>query len=287
MAIEVRQLKPGDDLQLSDFLESRADSSMFLRNSLRRAGLADTGLAHSGTYVAAMSGGRIEAVATLYWSGTLMLQAPYHLGPILQHLTRLAVRPVKGMLGPLGQIDEARQLLGLTKATTIQNTREDLFALRLDKIEVPEHLSAGHWTSRRPRRNELSQLIDWRVLSKLETGAAAQPDDRNRADAEEIIHALDRDGALWVLEVDGRVVSMNSYNATMPDMVQIGGVFTPGDLRGLGFARACVAGSLVAARHAGIKRSVLFTPKKNASAQAAYRAIGFRVVGDYGIVMFE
>ena len=44
MAIEVRQLRPGDDLQLSAFLESRADSSMFLRNNLRRSGLEDTGL---------------------------------------------------------------------------------------------------------------------------------------------------------------------------------------------------------------------------------------------------
>ncbi|MBL8687501.1 MAG: GNAT family N-acetyltransferase [Rhodospirillaceae bacterium] len=287
MAIEVRQLRPGDDLLLSDFLESRADSSMFLRNNLRRSGLEDTGLAYGGTYVAALEKGRIEAVAALYWSGTLMAQAPYHLGPILQRLTKLATRPVRGILGPLSQTDEARQLLGMTRRPVLKASREDLFALSLDRIEMPEHLAEGRWTSRRPRRSELAGLADWRVLSVTETGAAAQPDERTRADAEEVIRNLDRDGALWVLEVDGRVVSMNSYNATMPDMVQIGGVFTPTDLRGLGFARACVAGSLVSARHAGIKRSVLFTPKENASAQAAYRAIGFRVVGDYGIVMFE
>lgn len=287
MPIEVRQLKPGDDLLLSDFLESRADSSMFIRNNLRRSGLEDTGHAYTGTYVGAMSAGRIEAVAVLYWSGTLMVQAPYHLGPILQHLIRLAARPVRGILGPLGQTDEARKLLGRSRAPVLKASREDLFALRLDRLEVPEHLAAGRWTSRRPRRDELATLVDWRVLSVTETGAAAQPDERTRADADEVIRSLDRDGALWVLEVDGRIVSMNSYNATMPDMVQIGGVFTPTDLRGLGFARACVAGSLVAARRAGIGRSVLFTPKDNASAQAAYRAIGFRVVGDYGIVMFE
>ncbi len=287
MAIEVRQLKPGDDLLLSDFLESRADSSMFVRSNLRRSGLDDTGLAYSGAYVGALSGGRVEAVAVLYWSGTLMVQAPYHLGPILQHLTKAAVRPVRGILGPLDQTDEARRLLGMMKAPVIKASREDLFALQLDKLEMPEHLAAGRWTSRRPRRDELATLVDWRVLSVTETGAAAQPDERTRADADEVIRSLDRDGALWVLEVDGRIVSMNSYNATMPDMVQIGGVFTPTDLRGLGFARACVAGSLAAARRAGVKRSVLFTPKENASAQAAYRAIGFRVVGDYGIVMFE
>ena len=43
----------------------------------------------------------------------------------------------------------------------------------------------------------------------------------------------------------------------------------------------------LAARRAGVVRSVLFTPKENASAQAAYRAIGFRVVGEYGLVVFQ
>ena len=40
MPIEVRQLVPGDDVLLSDFLETRADSSMFLRANLHRGGTA-------------------------------------------------------------------------------------------------------------------------------------------------------------------------------------------------------------------------------------------------------
>ena len=129
-------------------------------------------------------------------------------------------------------------------------------------------------------------LIDWRVASVIETMAGVD-NAETRAEADETMRRLDGEGALWVLEVDGRVVSMNSYNAMIPDMVQIGGVFTPQDLRGLGCARACVAGSLLAARRTGVDRSVLFTPKENASAQAAYRAIGFRVVGEYGLVSFK
>jgi predicted GNAT family acetyltransferase len=70
-------------------------------------------------------------------------------------------------------------------------------------------------------------------------------------------------------------------------MVQIGGVFTPHALRGKGYARACVAGSLLAARTGGVRRAVLFTPKTNNSAQAAYRAIGFQVVGEYGLTIFR
>jgi predicted GNAT family acetyltransferase len=31
---------------------------------------------------------------------------------------------------------------------------------------------------------------------------------------------------------------------------------------------------------------VLFTPDDNLAAQAAYRALGYRVTGDYGLVFF-
>jgi len=286
MAIEVRQLQPGDDLLLSDFLERRGDSSMFLRANLRRAGVIDNGGPYAGTYVAAYNNRKIEAVTALMWNGFLAMQAPYHLGPILQKLQALQVRPIKGLLGPLAQTEEARQLLGIRQTAMRKSSREDLFALPLDKLVVPEHLAAGTWTSRKPKRIELEMLIEWRLASVVET-QAADDTPRARSEADEGMRRMEREGVLWVLEVDGRVVSMNTYNATLPDMVQIGGVYTPPDLRGLGFARACVAGSLMAARHVGVERAVLFTPKDNASAQAAYRAIGFRVVGEYGIVILR
>jgi predicted GNAT family acetyltransferase len=68
--------------------------------------------------------------------------------------------------------------------------------------------------------------------------------------------------------------------------VQIGGVWTPPPLRSQGFARAAVAGALLAARARGVPRSVLFTEEDNHPAKAAYRALGYQRVGDYGMVMF-
>ena len=70
-------------------------------------------------------------------------------------------------------------------------------------------------------------------------------------------------------------------------MVQVGGVFTPPELRGRGHARAVVAGSLLSARAAGVSRAVLFTERENAPARRAYQALGFRVVGDYGMVLLD
>ena len=79
----------------------------------------------------------------------------------------------------------------------------------------------------------------------------------------------------------------SAFNAALPDCVQVGGVFTPPPLRGRGFGRAVVAGTLLLARERGVERSVLFTGPDNAPAQTAYRALGYRDIGDYGLVLFD
>jgi len=82
-----------------------------------------------------------------------------------------------------------------------------------------------------------------------------------------------------------RPVAYSVFNAMLPDIVQIGGVWTPPECRGRGYARSVVAGSLVAARTQGVARAVLFADPLNAAARAAYLSIGFAIVGDYGLVL--
>ena len=93
-------------------------------------------------------------------------------------------------------------------------------------------------------------------------------------------------GHLFVAEAGGVPVAMSALNAVLPDTVQIGGVYTPPAFRSRGYGRAVVAGSLVTARDRGVVRSILFTDAENVGAQRAYRAIGFRIVGTYGVVFF-
>jgi predicted GNAT family acetyltransferase len=56
--------------------------------------------------------------------------------------------------------------------------------------------------------------------------------------------------------------------------------------RGRGYGRAVVAGALADARADGVRRSILFTPEDNVAAHKAYLAIGFQIVGDYGLILF-
>jgi predicted GNAT family acetyltransferase len=79
-------------------------------------------------------------------------------------------------------------------------------------------------------------------------------------------------------------VSYCAFNAVLPDMVQIGGVYTPPDRRGRGYAKAAVAHGVSIARQRGAERAVLFT--NNPSAARSYEAVGFRRAGNHGVVLF-
>jgi len=92
-------------------------------------------------------------------------------------------------------------------------------------------------------------------------------------------------GTDWLLLAGAAPVSYSVFNAMLADIVQIGGVWTPPELRGRGYARSVVAGSLLAARKQGIARAVLFADPANAAARRAYLSLGFRIVGDYGLVL--
>jgi predicted GNAT family acetyltransferase len=80
---------------------------------------------------------------------------------------------------------------------------------------------------------------------------------------------------------------MCAFNAAAGGVVQLGGVYTPPRLRGRGYARSVVAGALVLAQAEGADRAVLFTGEQNAAALKAYRALGFRDVGDYSLLLFK
>ncbi len=93
-------------------------------------------------------------------------------------------------------------------------------------------------------------------------------------------------GSAWLVEHHGVPVSFSGFNARLPDVVQIGGVFTPPALRSRGWARAAVASQLAAVIVEGVSRAILFTGEDNPAGQRAYQAIGFRAIGDYGLLLF-
>ena len=166
----------------------------------------------------------------------------------------------------------------------MKDSRDELYALELDRLVVPPQLASGAVRCRHPRPEDLDLLIEWRTRFSMEALGAADGPDLRRASRADVQLQHER-AADWVLFDQGNPVAYCVFNAMLPDIVQIGGVWTPPDCRGRGYARSVVAGSLVAAGKQGVRRAVLFADPNNGAARAAYLALGFAIVGDYGLVL--
>ena len=281
---EVRLLGPGDEAALDAFLASYADTSMFLRANARSAGLVDQGEPLQATYVAVIEAGAIVGVAAHCWNGMVLVQAPTHAPDVARAAVRHSGRAITGFSGPWSQVVAARAALGLAAASAMKDSRDELYALELDRLMVPPQLASRAVRCRHPRPEDLELLIEWRTRFSIEALGVADGPDLRRASRADVQLQHER-AAGWVLFDHGNPVAYSVFNAMLPDIVQIGGVWTPPELRGQGYARSIVAGSLVAAGKQGVRRAVLFADPSNAAARAAYLSIGFEIVGDYGLVL--
>lgn len=281
----VRVLGPGDEAIAEQFLRTRAETTMILRSNLARAGIVDEGRQLQGTYVGAFVGDELEGVATLFWNGNLVLAGGTHVGVLTETLAARAPNGFRGILGTASEVAEARRIVDARFGTAIRKHHDEiLYALTLTDLVVPEALS--ELVARAPSDDEQAFLLDWRMKYNAELSDVPDtPEERVRQRG--VMGAFHADGH-DILLLDGTTpVAYSGFNASLPDMVQIGGVFTPPEHRGRGYARCAVAASLVGARSRGVERAILFTGRENTAAQRTYLALGFRPIGDYALSIFE
>jgi predicted GNAT family acetyltransferase len=282
----IRCLQPGDEAALEAFLLPRIETSMFLVGNMRAAGLRDQGQRYGGTYAAAFEGGRIVGVVTHYWNGNLIFQAPAHLNSLWRKAVSASRRGIRGLIGPSVQVGPAKAALELTESVVQMDETENLYCLRLDDLQVPEPLRFGKLQGRRAERRDLAYLTKWRVafsveaLGEEDTPALAE---RVRTNTRRAIAERNT----WVLEAAGSPVACSSFNTAIREAVQVGGVYTPPELRRRGYGRAVVAASLLDARAEGVGTAILFTGVNNLPARRAYTALGFQHVGDYRLVLLR
>lgn len=283
---EIKILQPGDEAALEAFLLPRVDSSMFLLGNMRSAGLVDHGQPYEGTYAAALVDGKIAGVVAHYWNQNLIFQAPVHLKRLWPAVVAASKRPVKGLIGPKEQVALAKDALAIDDSNIQLDETEKLYSLNLADLIEPAALRSGRLKGRRIESRDLEQVTRWRIDFSLEAlGEKDGPQLRDmcRASMERSL----KEGRTWLLEDRGKAVACSSFNTAIKEAVQIGGVWTPPELRRRGYGRAVVAASLVAARAEGVQKAILFTGENNVAAQKAYTALGFRHIGHYRIVLLH
>jgi GNAT superfamily N-acetyltransferase len=190
----------------------------------------------------------------------------------------LAGAEVAGVIGPAGQIRPLLEVLGLGSAEARLSSTEPGFVLDLKDLIIPK--GPGVFAALEAAEPEV--LYAWRA--DYLTGVTGTPPDRAAELGQRDIEQFRAAGRHRLLLEDGAPVAMCGFNAVLPDVVQVGAVYVPPDLRGRGRARRVVALHLAEARARGVGRARLFAVSEQAA--RAYRAIGFGPADPVGLVLF-
>lgn len=278
---EIRLLGEDDRAAVETLLELHAETSMFLRSNLAQAGFHYGGQRLQAEYFGRATADTLHDIVAHCWNGVLLLQTPNIDRELIVHAVEQSNRGVSGVIGPWPQVQVAIEALGFRSRPRDLDSCEDLFSLRLTNLSVPAALE--ECDCRLASSSDVDRLAPWRVIYDRETLGKQT----NLEAAREQLRPSIAAGTTYVLDKDGEALAMTQFNAVLSDCVQVGGVFAPPSLRRQGYARSVVAGSLLHRQEQGVERAILFTGKENIAARKAYESLGFRHIGDYGVVLFD
>jgi len=275
LALTLREARAADLPGLTALLRRHEQTSMFPLSNLDEGGLDGPGPHGMSVWLAENGQGMVGVTR----AGMVLPQWPN--GAYWTTLRpALAGRDLVGVLGPADQVRSLIAALGLRNAPRRHDADEPGFALDLAALTVPpgdgDRLSL-------PDAAPLDLLVRWRAAYLVELFAT--PTDEAERTALADAARWQEQGSHRVLWRDGQPVAICGFNATLPDVVQIGGVYVPPPLRTRGLARRAVALLLAEARAQGVGRAVLFAASD--AAARAYRAIGFQPAGRMGLVLFD
>lgn len=261
--------------QVQGFLAGLSEYVMFPLNNLVRFGLdGNTPLAPR---MWRNDGGQITDILSVTKAGMVMPYLPSE--GFAAAAACLTGRDLIGVIGPKPSAVGIQDALGMTDVAMALDADEAHFSMQLADLVVPDGPTRIVPADERHRAILTEWMVDYN-LSLL----GAEPDEARKSAPERLTQDM-AEGRRVVL-LDGETpVATTAFNAALPEIVQVGGVYAPPALRGQGHARRAVGLHLAQAKAAGTKRATLFA--NDPSAIAAYSAVGFKRFGDWKLTLFK
>lgn len=284
--IEILVLKPGDEQVMESFLLPRIETSMFLIGNMRAVGLVDNGNPYEGAYAAALVNGEMVGVIAHFWNDNLVVQAQGQVDVLVEAVLAESGRPVRGIIGIDDQVSAVKEVLNIDDSLVRMDEVEKLYALDLSNLVVPDMLKKGMVKARRIQSRDVDVVSEWTEGFSIEALGENPTQELKRECRSRVERSL-REQNTWVLSKDEKPAAISSFNTSIREAVQIGGVWTPPELRRQGYARAVVAASLLDAAAEGVSKAILFTGMDNMPAQRAYESLGFRQIGNYRLLLLD
>ncbi len=263
--------------KIDRFLSRHIQTSMFPLANLRDFGLRGSDSRAVNIWI---SGEGPRAVFAITNEGMVLPQCPECSDSELEEAVRLIRgRALFGLAAEAAQARRIMRLAGWEDRPATLNSDEPGFSLELNQLVMPDITGAeliplgefDRTIAEGWRRNYLTEAMDF------------APERAQEQSQKEIAAYADR-GSHRALLIDGQPAGMTGFNARLPEVVQVGGVYTPPEMRGRGYARIALALHLQEARNKGASRAVLFAASE--AAARAYLAIGFKPAGHYSLILF-
>ena len=158
------------------------------------------------------------------------------------------------------------------------NGHMHLFELR----QAPPLASSGQARLRPANPQELDLIASWFYGFTLEIFKSA-----DEAEARQTAEQRIRGGDVFVWEDGGQPVAMAMKNRPTRRSIAVSQVYTSPDLRGKGYATACVGELSRQLLFSGWEFCTLFVDVDNLPAYRAYQKIGYQLVSDYEAYHFD
>ncbi len=263
-----------DRAEIEAFLMPRAEFAMFPLNNLARHGMAG-GHPYAVVVWLARAQGAVTDVLAQTEAGMVMPCLPS--GDYTAAARALRGRAVSGFVGPKADVRGVEAALTLRGVIKTLDHDEPHFLLSLDTMVMPDGPGQIVPLTAAPPATIKAWMLDYQ-LAALNT--PADQAEQRVADS----YAQSTAQGSQVVLMDGDIpLAMTGFNARLPAIVQIGGVYTPPALRGRGLARRALALHLAQVQATGVQKATLFSA--SAMAARAYRALGFREIGAWSLIL--
>jgi GNAT superfamily N-acetyltransferase len=263
--------------EVEAFLTQHAEYAMFPLSNLARYGMEGGHDLAIRMWMTKTRNGQIDGVLSVTEAGMVMpcLPADGYAGAAKV----LRGQALSGLIGPTRQVRGLEAAAGLTLAPRTLDRDEPHFLANLADLVVPTGPGQIVPMATAPK----DMILGW--MENYQTEALNTPAGDARAEAEASYVRYVKLASHVVLMHGEVPLAMTGFNATLADIVQIGGVYTPPEHRGRGYARRALALHLGCAQAQGVRRATLFSGSDMAT--RAYMAIGFHKIGRWTLLLFQ
>jgi predicted GNAT family acetyltransferase len=284
MGISARLLGTEDTERVDTFLKPHTPFAYYMRSNARYGGLVFQGKPYQADFFGAFDEDELIGMLAHTWIArmqifvTQMDAIPFLVKIWKDHLA-IHPREIECFNGPSAQVRQVERAVGISSAALRGGgSEEQLYTLALEGLSFPALADQDKLSVRPARASDIDLLTAWRHDYNVEA-KGEQPGKENYDRAHEEINRRVRGDDLFVLEECNVPVSFCGAGGFLPDWKAVGPVWTQPDKRAKGYGRAVTARALLHLRDGGATHAVLFT--ENPYAASAYRALGFKVIGDW------